>query len=123
LLTRLITTNPVFLFVLVPQLPPPNVRGEDDGATSIKLEFDNIADIFQRFGNVIASKINFTAVSNDFQQVGIQYGGANSAIITGLNEFTNYSLRVAVGTRRGFEVFAQPILVSTGYGRKFVQSP
>ena len=102
----------------VPQLPPLNVRSGDITGTTIELLFDNIADPFQNFGYPIASKINVTAVSDIFQQQEMQYGGPNSAIISGLNEYTNYSLSVAVGTRRGFLVFAQPILVRTDFGRE-----
>uniref|UniRef100_A0A7M5XEM8 Fibronectin type-III domain-containing protein n=3 Tax=Clytia hemisphaerica TaxID=252671 RepID=A0A7M5XEM8_9CNID len=100
----------------IPQLPPLNVRSGNITGTTIQLLFDNIADPFSNFGYPIASKINVTAVSNIFQQQEIQYGGPNSAIITGLNEYTNYSLSVAVGTRRGFLVFAQSILVRTDFG-------
>ena len=113
-------TKFVFSFILssVPQLPPLNVRSGDITGTTIELLFDNIADPFQNFGYPIASKINVTAVSDIFQQQEMQYGGPNSAIISGLNEYTNYSLSVAVGTRRGFLVFAQPILVRTDFGRE-----
>ena len=105
-------------FHLVPQLPPQNVRSGTITGTTIELLFDDIADSFQNFGYPIASKINVTAVSDLFQQQEFQFGGANSAIISGLNEYTNYSLRVAVGTRRGFLTFADPILVRTDFGRK-----
>ena len=104
----------------VPQVPPLNVRPGRLLPSSIELLFDDIIDTFQIFGHPTGSKINITAVSDIFVQQEFQYGGVNSVVITGLYAYTNYSLSVAIGTRRGFEVYSTPILVRTNFGRMYI---
>ena len=100
-------------------MPPPNVRVGEVKSRSIELLFDNIADPFLIYGHAIASKVNLTSVSDIFDHKEIQYGDVNSVVLTNLHSYTNYTLSVAIGTRRGFEVFSTPILVRTDFGRKF----
>lgn len=119
-MSRFICYQIFFFASTVPQVPPLNVRAGELTPSTIELLFDDIVDTFQIFGHPTGSKINITAVSDIFVQQEYQYGGVNSVVITGLYAYTNYSLSVAIGTRRGFEVYSAPILVRTNFGRMYL---
>ena len=82
------------------------------------MTFDNIADPYDIKGYALNSKIEFKDLDDTITHEGVVFGDVNKAAITGLNEFTNYTMRVAIGTRRGFGVFSDWIKVKTAGGRK-----
>ena len=62
----------------------------------------------------------YTALSNGSPQLKVVNAPATDTTLTGLNEYTNYSITVFASTLKGDGNVSAPIIVSTDEDSKFV---
>ena len=102
-----------FFFFVVPNSPPVNVRGHNMSSTSILV----------RWGSVPAEHRNGIIMSYTVTYKELPSGSTNSqkvnaartqATLTGLKEYTNYSIAVFAATSKGEGNASEPIIVITG---------
>ena len=63
--------------------------------------------------------VSYTALPNGSEQTKVVNTPANGTTLTGLNEFTNYSITVFASTSKGGGNVSEPIIVITDEDSKF----
>ena len=101
--------------------PPPNVRGSNKRSTSILVEWDQLPEEDQN-GFILSYTVSYRALPNGPTKTKNVTAPANQTTLTGLNEYTNYSITVFATTSKGGGNESTPIVVITDEDSKFVMA-
>ena len=99
--------------------PPPNVRGSNKSSTSILTEWDQLPADDQN-GFILSYTVTYRALPSGSSQTKNVTAPANHTTLSGLNEYTNYSITVFASTSKGSGNQSTPIVVITDEDSKFV---
>ena len=99
--------------------PPPNVRGTNKSSTSILVEWDQLPEEDQN-GVIVSYTVTYRALPSNSSRSKNVTIKENHVTLTGLNEYTNYSITVFASTSKGRGNESKPIVVITAEDSKFV---
>ena len=105
--------------MLVPSAPPSNVTGRSKSSTSIFVQWDQVPAADEN-GVILSYIVTYTALPSGSSQTKNVTAPANQTTLTGLNEYTNYSIIVFASTSKGGGNQSTPIVVMTDEDSKFV---
>ena len=117
LLVRQFSFFTFFLF-LGPNAPPSNVRGQNLSSTSIFVQWSNVPAADQN-GVTLSYTVIYKALPNGGPQTEVVSAPTSHGTLTGLNEYTNYSITVFASTIKGDGNTSVPIIVITDEDSKF----
>ena len=106
-------------FLLVPSAPPSNVTGHSISSASIFVQWNKVPAADQN-GVILSYTVTYRALLTGSSQTKNVTAPANQATLTGLNEYTNYSITVFATTSKGGGNESTPIVVITDEDSKFV---
>ena len=109
----------MFFFFLVPSAPPSNVTGRNESSTSIFVQWDDVP-VADQNGVILSYTVTYRALPSGSSQTKNVTAPANHTTLTGLNEYTNYSITVFASTSKGSGNQSTPIVVITDEDSKFV---
>ena len=113
-----ITTT--FFAFLVPNAPPTNVTGHNTSSKSIFVDWDDVPQPDQN-GIILRYTVTYTALPNGSPVPQVVDAPTTQATLTGLNEYTNYSITVFASTSKGDGNVSEPIIVITDEDSKFTR--
>ena len=102
-----------------PNAPPSNVTGHNASSTSIFVSWGQVPFPDQN-GVIVSYTVNYTWLPSGPLQTKTESAAANQTTLTGLNEYTNYSITVFASTSKGAGNQSTPIVVITDEDSKFV---
>ena len=105
--------------MLVPSAPPSNVTGRSKSSTSIFVQWDKVPAADQN-GVILSYTVTYIALPGGSSQTENVTAPANQTTLTGLNEYTNYSITVFASTSKGGGNQSKPIVVITDQDSKFM---
>ena len=106
-------SSDVHFFVLSePNAAPSNVQGHNKSSTSILVEWSDVPPADQN-GIILRYTVNYTGLPNGRPKTKVVDAPATETTLTGLNEFTNYSITVFASTSKGGGNVSKPIIVIT----------
>jgi len=111
----------VLVCFLGPNAPPTNVRGQNLSSTSIFVQWSNVPAADQN-GVILRYTVIFKALPNGSQQTEVVSAPKTHVTLTGLNEYTNYSITILASTRKGDGNTSMPIIVITDEDSKFLSN-
>ena len=106
-------------FSTEPSAPPSNVNAHSENSTSIFVSWGDVPFAEQN-GVIVNYTVTYTALPSGPTKTEVVTTPANQATLTGLNEFTNYSITVFASTSKGGGRESRPIVVITDEDSKFV---
>ena len=108
-----------FNYYLEPNAPPSKVRGRNTSSTSILVEWGKVPPADQN-GIILRYTVNYTALPNGSEQTMVVNASITQANLTGLNEYTNYSITVFASTVKGDGNASAPTFVITDEDSKLI---
>ena len=102
-----------------PKAPPSNVQGHNTSSTSIFVQWGSVPAADQN-GIILRYTVTYTALPNGSRQPKVVDAPVTDTTLTGLNEYTNYSITVFASTSKGHGNVSAPIIVITEEDSKFV---
>ena len=106
-------------FLTGPNTYPENVTGHATNSTSILVSWGEVPFEDQN-GVIVGYTVTYKALSSESSQTRNVTVQARQATLTGLNEYTNYSITVFASTSKGGGIESTPIVVITDEDSKFV---
>ena len=103
-----------------PNAPPGDVRGRNESSKKIFVQWDQVPDADQN-GVILSYTVTYRALPYGPHQTQQVTAPTRSATLTGLNEYTNYSITVFASTIKGDGNKSDPITVITDEDSKFSQ--
>ena len=104
------------LFMLLlfaePNAPPSNVNGHNTSSTSIFVQWSNVPAADEN-GVILSYTITYKALPGGSPQTKVVSAPRTQATLTGLNEFTNYSITVFASTVKGDGNVSEAVIVFT----------
>ena len=110
-----------WFFFLGPNAPPSNVRGQNSSSTSIFVQWGNVPAADQN-GVILSYTVDYKALPNGSPQTEVVNAPTTHVTLTGLNEYTNYSITVFASTMKGDGNTSVPIIVITDEDSKFLSN-
>ena len=111
------------LFMLMlfaePNAPPSNVKGYNTSSTSIFVQWSNIAAAEQN-GVILSYTVTYKALPDGSPQTEVVSAPTTHVTLTGLNEYTNYSITVFASTVRGDGNVSEAVIVITDEDSTFL---
>ena len=101
-----------------PNAPPNNVQGENTSSNSILVQWGNVPAADQN-GVILSYTVIYKALPNGGPQTEVVSAPTSHVTLTGLNEYTNYSIIVFASTMKGDGNTSVPIFVITDEDSKF----
>ena len=95
-----------------PNAPPSNVQGQNTSSTSILVQWGDVPSADQN-GIILSYTVGYTVLPGGSEQTKVVNTQATDTTLTGLNEFTNYSITVLASTSKGGGNISEPIIVIT----------
>ena len=109
-------------FSTAPSAPPAKVEGHNLSPTSIFVQW-GVVPADNQNGVLKYYTVDYRALPDGSLQTKVVSASKNHVILTGLNEYTNYSITVFASTAKGNGNISAPIIVITDEDSKsFVQS-
>ena len=106
------------VFFLGPNAPPSNVRAQNSSSTSIFVQWSNVPEADQN-GVILSYTVIYKALPNGGPQTEVVSAPTSHVTLTGLNEYTNYSITVFASSVKGGGRISAPIFVITDEDSKF----
>ena len=106
------------LYFSGPNTPPSNVQGQNTSSTSILVQWDDVSAA-DRNGIILSYTIIYKALPGGSIQSKVVNAPTRQSILTGLNEYTNYSITVFASTSKGGGNVSASIIVVTDEDSKF----
>ena len=106
-------------FSTEPNAPPSNVTGHNASSTSIFVSWGQVP-VSDQNGVISSYTVTYMALPAGSSQTKGVTAPANQTTLTGLNEYTNYSITVFASTSKGGGIESTPIVVITDEDSKFV---
>jgi len=111
----------VSIFVLLlfagPNAPLSNVQGHSTSSTSILVQWSNVPAADQN-GAILSYTVTYKALPNGSPQTKVVSAPKTNVTLTGLKEYTNYSITVFASTKNGDGNLSAPIVFITDEDRK-----
>ena len=107
-----------FPFLTEPDAAPGNVRRFNTTSTSIVVEWDKVPPANQN-GVILSYTVTYKALPNGSEKTHKVTVPTTLATLTGLNEYTNYSITVFASTLKGGGIASAPIFVVTDEDSKY----
>lgn len=101
-----------FFFLSEPNAPPSHVQGHNKSSTSILVQWGDVPPADQN-GIILNYTVNYAALPNGTSINEVVHATAKETTLTGLNEYTNYSITVFASTSKGGGNVSKPIIVIT----------
>ena len=95
-----------------PSAPPSNVQGHNTSSTSIFAQWSNVPAADQN-GVILSYTVTYKALLDGSPQTKVVSAPTTQVTLTGLNEYTNYSITVFASTIKGAGRISAPIFVIT----------
>ncbi|XP_068677578.1 phosphatidylinositol phosphatase PTPRQ-like isoform X2 [Montipora foliosa] len=95
-----------------PNAPPHNVRKINTSSTSIVVQWDRVPAADQN-GVILSYTVSYTALPDGSEKTHNVTAPTTVATLTGLNEYTNYSITVFASTIKGGGIVSQPLIIIT----------
>ena len=108
-----------YSFKSEPNAPPSNVTGHNASSTSIFVSWGQVPFLDQN-GVIESYTVTYTWLPSGPPETEKVFPPATQTILTGLNEYTNYSITVFASTSKGAGNQSTPIVVITDEDSKFV---
>ena len=105
-------------FLTEPNAPPSNVTGHSASSTSILVSWGQVPFLDQN-GVILSYTVTYRALPSGSSQTKNVPAPANHTTLSGLNEYTNYSITVFASTSKGSVNQSTPIVVITDEDSKF----
>ena len=106
-------------FLTEPNAPPASVAGHNASSTSIFVSWGQVP-FLHRNGVILSYTVTYRALPSGSSQTRNVTAPANQTTLTGLNEYTNYSITVFASTSKGGGNQSTPIVIITDQDSKFV---
>ena len=106
-------------FLTEPNASPANVAAYVVNSTSILVSWGHVPLLDQN-GVIVSYTVTYRSVGTRSAQTKNVTASANQSTLTGLNEYTNYSITVFASTSKGGGNESVPIVVITDEDSKFV---
>ena len=107
-----------FLFITEPNAPPGNVRKLSTNSTSIVVQWDQVPAPDQN-SVILSYTVTYKALPDGSEQTHHVTAPTTLATLTGLNEYTNYSITVFASTIKGGGNVSQPLIIFTDQDGKY----
>ena len=107
-------------FITEPNAPPDNVRKFNTSSTSIVVQWDQVPSADQN-GVIRSYTVTYRVLGSMSEKTELVSAPTRAATLTGLNEYTNYSITVFASTSKGDGNKSAPIIVITDEDSKFIQ--
>ena len=108
----------IYFFLTEPNGPPFNVQVNSTSSTSFLVQWNNVPAADQN-GVILSYTVTFEALPDGSPQTKIVRAPRTQATLTGLNEYTNYSITVFASTIKGSGRISPSIFVITDEDSKF----
>ena len=95
-----------------PNAPPCNVQVHRRGSTSILVQWSNVPAANQN-GVILSYTVTYKMLSDGSPQTKVVNAPTTQVTLTGLNEYTNYSITVFASTVKGDGNVSVPVFVIT----------
>ena len=95
-----------------PNAPPSNVKALNTSSTSILVQWGDVPPADQN-GIILRYTVTYKALPDGSQQTKVVDAPTTETTLTGINEFTNYSITVFASTVKGDGNASVPIIVIT----------
>ena len=105
-------------FLTEPSAPPSNVSAHSESSTSIFVSWGDVPSLDQN-GVILSYTVTYRALPSGSSQTKNMTAPANQTTLTGLNEYTNYSITVFASTSNGGGNKSTAIVVITDEDSKF----
>ena len=109
--------NYFFIFILEPNAAPSAVAGYNTSSTSIFVDWDDVPQPDQN-GIILSYTVTYTELPNGSPVPQVVDAPTTQATLTGLNEYTNYSITVLASTSKGNGNVSEAIIVITDQDSK-----
>ena len=110
-----------FRFITGPNASPSYVQGHNTSSTSILVQWREVPEADQN-GVILSYTVTYKALLDGSPQTKIVSAPTTQVTLTGLNEYTNYSITVFASTIRGGGLVSDPTFVVTAQDSKFHSS-
>ena len=100
------------LYYSEPNAPPSNVKGHNTSSTSILVQWGDVPPADQN-GIILRYTVTYTALPDGSPQPKVVNAPTTETTLTGLNEYTNYSITVFASTSKGNGNVSAPTTVIT----------
>ena len=95
-----------------PSAPPSNVGGHSTSSSSIFVQWSNVPAADQN-GVILRYTVTYKALPDGSPQTKVVSAPTTYVTLTGLNEYTNYSITVFASTVKGDGNVSEPVIVIT----------
>ena len=95
-----------------PNTPPVNLQGHNTSSTRILVQWGEVPSADQN-GIILRYTVTYKALPSGSPQTKVVNAPTRQATLTGLNEYTNYSITVLASTVKGDGNVSNPIIVIT----------
>ena len=115
-----LSSSPVFIFCYSePNAPPSNVQGHNISSTSILVQWDGVPAADQN-GIILSYTVTYKALPGGTPKSELVIATTTETTLTGLNEYTNYSITVFASTVTGDGNVSDPIICITDEDSKLL---
>ena len=115
-----LSSSPVFIFCYSePNAPPSNVQGHNISSTSILVQWGDVPAADQN-GIILSYTVTYKALPGGTPKAEKVIASTTETTLTGLNEYTNYSITVFASTVKGDGNVSKPIIVITDEDSKLL---
>ena len=109
----------MFRFFAGPNAPPSVVQGHNTSSTSILFQWDNVPANDQN-GVILSYTVTYKALPAGSPNTILVNAPTTQITLTGLNEYTNYSITVFASTVKGDGNVSEPIVAITDEDSEFI---
>ena len=115
-----LSSSPVFIFCFSePNAAPSNVQGHNISSTSILVQWGDVPAADQN-GIILSYTVTYKALPGGAPKAEVVIAPTTETTLTGLNEYTNYSITVFASTVIGGGNVSEPIIVITDEDSKLL---
>lgn len=107
-----------FPFFPAPQAPPSAIQGNSTSSTSIFVQWERVPSAYQN-GQILSYTVSYKALPLKSSRSKVVSAPIMNTTLTGLNEYTTYSITVAASTIKGSGPFSVPVVFTTEEDSKF----
>ena len=102
-----------------PNAPPTNLQAHNTSSTSILVQWGDVP-LADQNGKILSYTVTYTALPKGSPETKVVNASTTEVILTGLKEYTNYSISVFASTAKGDGNITAPIIVVTDQDSKLV---
>ena len=92
-----------------PNAPPADVRGHNTSSTSILVQWGEVPAVDQN-GVILSYTVSYSVASENTPINKVVRVPTRNLTLTGLNEFTTYSIKVSASTSKGNGIANEPAI-------------